>query len=619
MRDPAMTAAHARDMTMHGRAYTAQVKLESASPMRVCHIASGDLWAGAEVQLATCAAYLAARAEISLSAVVLNEGPLAERLRWLGIDVVVLDERKRGPIEILITVARFLAQRKIDLIHTHRYKENILGTLAAKLAGVPHVVRTVHGLNEALNGWRRVKMEAYEALDKVILWSCADVTIAVSRRIAEALVMSGLTPARVTCLPNGVDLDRVKPARAPEDIKRELGLDPGALVVGTVGRLSPVKGHDCLLRAAPLILQQAPHVRLVVVGDGPRKPELVRRAAQLGVAGRCIFVGSRNDVYDLMAAMDIFVLPSLDEGIPMALLEAMALARPIVATSVGGVPEIVQHRSTGLLVQPNDERALADACLELTVSREWARTLGARARRIVATEYSQTRNGQALLDLYRRLSGADKADGRASRLAFPVQWLLRHTRRRLDNAIERWRMHRVRSNPTAVATALRSAHTILIVCHGNIIRSAFAACALVQRLGDRSRVSVVSGGLEAVPGDPAHPTALASATSLGFDISGHRAVRVTPEQVASADLIFVMEIAHLRAMRQRFPDACAKTFLLTCLAPDTPLEIRDPVAGGEAVFRECFDHIIRAVRPIAPILHDATRPASSGLPVLTTD
>lgn len=622
--------------------------------MRVCHVMSADLWAGAEVQVATVASYLVGQPDMHLSAVLLNEGPLACELRRLGVQVKVIDEHQNSAIRILSFLTRFLRDHDIEIVHTHRNKDSVLGILAAKLAGVPHVIRTVHGLTEPMTGWDRAKFRAYEALDKGTLLCFADRIIAVSKRMAETLRGSGYGATMVTHIHNGVDLRKVGVTRSPEEVRGELGLDSQTLLIGTAGRLSPVKGHAGLLRAARLIFEKERRARLLIVGGGPLAEELRASAARLQIDDRCLFVGPRADVYDLISAMDVFVLPSLDEGIPMAILEAMALGRPVVATAVGGVPEIIRHRATGLLVKAKDEQALADACLELALNRDWAQTLGARARRVVEEEFSHERNGHNLMEVYRSVFVGRKAAGvgwfdrfrmrsvaasggrigaqpptsaggraPAGRLnqvtlgQLTLLWRLAgkvaaYGRRTLDRAVERRRMNRIRCNPAVLTAALKSARSILIVCHGNIIRSAFAARLVTQVLGDDRRISISSGGLEAVPGTPPHPTAVFSANGLCVDLRDHTAGPVTPDSVANADVIFVMEIPHLLVMRKRFPEARAKTFLLTCLAPGTPLEIRDPVEGDESLFQTCFEHIVRAVRPIVRILSHTAEPFGPG-------
>jgi protein-tyrosine-phosphatase len=163
-------------------------------------------------------------------------------------------------------------------------------------------------------------------------------------------------------------------------------------------------------------------------------------------------------------------------------------------------------------------------------------------------------------------------------------------------------MSRIRREPTALAAAVKSAQRILLVCHGNIIRSPFAARLLARELGERTGVSVGAGGLEAVAGKPAHPTAVLMAAARGLDLADHLAAPLTAEAVAAADLILVMEVPHLLALASRFPQARSKTFLLTCLAPDLPLEIDDPVAGDEGRFQTCFEQIAAALRPILGFL-----------------
>lgn len=628
--------------------------------IRICHVMSADLWAGAEVQLATTASYLVERSDVSLAAVLLNEGRLANELRRLGIDVTVVDETRYGAFSILTFLTRFLRDNQIDLVHTHRYKDSVLGTIAAKLSGVPHVIRTVHGLREPMTGWDHLKFRAYEALDKVMLLCFADLVIAVSKRMAETLRDSGYRPTMVTHIHNGIELRKVIARRKPEDVKRELGIDARTILIGTVGRLSPVKGHASFLRAARLILEKQRDARFLVVGGGPLEHDLLASASQLQLDGACLFVGPRADVYDLMSAMDIVVLPSLDEGIPMAILEAMALGKPVVATAVGGLPEVVQHRVTGLLVAPGDERALADACLELARDRERAQSLGAQARRVVEEEFSHEQNGRALIDAYRSVAlipkagaalfrhelanGQDlprralrrpdgvlrivpqtnKPEAAAARPSSAVRSsavqayrrnisalglcrgfarkVLEYGARSVCHAIERRQMNRIRRSPVALRVVLKTAKNILILCHGNIIRSPFAASLITQALGEQASVSIASAGLEAVPGRSPHPTALLTAAARRVDLSSHAASPLDPGLVAKSDAIFVMEIPQLVELRRRFPEARAKTFLLSCLAPETPLEITDPVDGDESVFQACFDHITRAVRPVVSVL-----------------
>jgi L-malate glycosyltransferase len=582
-------------------------------PLRICQVMSADLWAGAEVQVATAASYLAGRPEVTLTAVLFNDGWLASELRRLGVDVVVVDERRHGALRMVAPIARFLRAHEVDIIHTHRQKDNVIGTIAAMLAGVPHVVRTVHGLAEPMRGWKRARYCVNDALDRAMLRCFADRIVAVSEQTAAALSRSGYPRTRLVRIHNGIDLGRVRPTRTPAEVRRAFGIHDDELLIGAAGRLTAVKGHQYLLDAAPLILRQEPKARFMFVGSGPLRGDLGERAAALGVGRACLFVDplvdARAGVFDLMAAFDLFVLPSLSEGSPMALLEAMALGRPIVAAAVGGIPEIVVDRETALLVQPRSAQALADACIALARNRPWAAYLGAAARRRVETQFSHERNGRALLDLYLDVvrTARHRIIGPIALLLAPIGRVAAYVRRRVHYAIERRRVSGMRQNPAALTARLQSARRILVVCHGNIIRSPFAARLIAQAIGDRRSLSIVSAGLEAEAGRPPHPSAVLAAAPLRVDLSDHTASRVAPETVAGADAIFVMDVPQLIVMRRRFPAARGKTFLLTCLAADAALDVRDPVDGDASVFQDCYEHIVRAVRPIVQVLAGAVQ------------
>jgi len=379
------------------------------TPIRVCHVMTADLWAGAEVQVATLASYLVARPDVQVSAVLFNEGWLASQLRSLGITVAVVDEHEHTPFGIVRFLTRFFRRHQIELVHTHRYKDNILGSIAAAVAGVPHVIRTVHGCSEPLRGWAWLKYVVCHSIDRAAMWCRADCVVAVSKRMVNPLKASGYRPGTLTHVHNGIDLSKVHATRPAAETRAAIGVNGKQVVIGTAGRLSPVKGHEYLVRAAARIVQQVPHARFLFVGSGPLETRLRGLACDLGVDHACVFVDPsidrRASVYDLIAAMDVFVLPSLHEGIPMALLEALALERPVVASAVGGIPEIVTHEATALLVEPTNDRALADACLDLVRDRNRARVFGRRGRRIVERQFSHEKNGEAMLRLYRAIVG----------------------------------------------------------------------------------------------------------------------------------------------------------------------------------------------------------------------
>jgi protein-tyrosine-phosphatase len=177
-------------------------------------------------------------------------------------------------------------------------------------------------------------------------------------------------------------------------------------------------------------------------------------------------------------------------------------------------------------------------------------------------------------------------------------------RRKIHATAERRRMARVRSHPEDLLRALRRASSILVVCHGNIIRSPFAAALLRAVMAPLAMATIRSAGVDALPGRAPHPTAVRVAGTMHIDLNGHSATPLTQELVAKTDLIFALDILQLVAIRRRFPDARTKTFLLACLSPFVPLEIRDPIDGDEDVFVACYRHIAGAVLPIARVLSD---------------
>ena len=362
----------------------------------------GDLWAGAEVQLKVLLSKLVGRADIDLSVILLNEGRLEEEIDALGIPVRVFPESRWRSGKIFRELVREFKQSNIQIIHTHKYKDTILAAPAAKLCGIPHVVRTVHGLREPFQGLQSLKMSIYKAIERIAHRYYVDSIIRVSSQIERTYKAEG-ERFRVTCIRNGIDLDGRSILTDRWRTRNELGIDSETCLIGTIGRLTPVKGIPYLLDAARILLRQGANVKVLVVGDGSIRQDLLAQAGNLGVGERVVFLGHREDTDVLLQALDIFVLPSLSEGIPMALLEAMAASRPIVASRVGGVPEIVEDGFEGFLVEPMDVNGLAERCLQLIDSPELARKMGEQGRKRVERDFSATAMADRVALVYKEL------------------------------------------------------------------------------------------------------------------------------------------------------------------------------------------------------------------------
>ncbi|MGQ0554967.1 MAG: glycosyltransferase [Nitrospiraceae bacterium] len=371
-------------------------------PIQVCHLASGDLWAGAEVQIATLLRALKADQRFDLSVIVLNKGRLAEELAAAGISVTVYDE-SAGVWTTLRSLVSHLRRCHPDIVHSHRYKEHILGAFAAKLSHNSRVVQTYHGLDEHLHGWAAVKMRAYTTLNTIVGKVAAHGFVGVSEEIA-GILRCRYARGKVSCIRNGVDLTRVKITSSGAHLRKQLGISFSEFVIGSVGRLTQVKGLEYLIRAVAKN-RGSQERKLVIVGDGPLRPALEGLAREVGVSENVLFLGARNDVYDLMGVFDVLALPSLHEGVPMVLLEAMAMAVPIIASRVGGIPEIFDDEQGALLVQARDVDVLADA-IETMVNDEVLRNrLRKAARARVESHFSIERTAVLTGNLYCELMG----------------------------------------------------------------------------------------------------------------------------------------------------------------------------------------------------------------------
>jgi glycosyltransferase involved in cell wall biosynthesis len=319
------------------------------------------------------------RSDYEVRALSLSSGSAVHRLRRLGLDVDVIDEADdKAAVREL---SAYLVRNEIDLLHAHMYRAEVVGARAALAAGTPVVMATVHS--------SRVRsLEDVAAL--AALTPVMDRLIVPSASIAAKVRAEGRGGASFSIIPNGVDLARFDLPLAACALRREFGIPGGAPLLGVVARLEPEKGHRYLIEAMPAIVRGAPETWLVIVGEGSLLGELQALAAALPApAGdRVIFTGRREDVSAITAEIDVAVLPSLREAQGISILEAMARRKPVVASAVGGIPEVLTNGLDGLLVPPADPSALAEACIRLACSPELRRQLGEAGRATVEARFS---------------------------------------------------------------------------------------------------------------------------------------------------------------------------------------------------------------------------------------
>jgi glycosyltransferase involved in cell wall biosynthesis len=334
---------------------------------------------------------------------------MEERIRAAGIPWANVPSLQREPHLSADCLAFWRLWREIrrfrpQIVHTHSSKAGLLGRAAARLAGVRHIVHTPHG--HVFHGYfsaRRTRV--FIALER---WAARFTDRIVTLTDAEAAQHLAVGIGRLeqfVTIPSGIAMDGAGASAATAAaLRKRVPAPVGAPVIGALSRLAPIKGLRHLVAAMPEILARSPQAHLVIGGDGDERAELEAQAARLGLSSRVHFLGFVVDPASVIAALDVFVLPSINEAQGRVLVRAMALGKPIVATRVGGVPEILGNGTAGVLVPPADTRALAAAISGLLLDPARAARLAAAARRR-APEYSVDAMLDALVKLYRELAG----------------------------------------------------------------------------------------------------------------------------------------------------------------------------------------------------------------------
>jgi len=326
-----------------------------------------------------------------------TEGPMRERLRP-GVEVLALGKRRGHDVRAFVRLTGTLRRLRPRIVHSRNWAA-FDAVVAARLAGVPFVIHGEHGREMSdPHGRLRRRNRARRLLAPLV-----SRFITVSEDLRRWLIQEVRLPAaRITTIHNGVDLSRFGDLER-QTARLRIGLSGDAPVVGTVGRLDPVKDQAGLVRAFATVLKAHPGAMLVIAGDGPCRTDLVRLIAELGVADRVRLLGARSDVPTVLAAMDVFVLPSVAEGISNTILEAMASGLPVVATRVGGSPELIEDGVGGALVPAQDPSALAGA-LTAYLDEPGLRTLHGKCARQRATErFGLERMCDAYAGVYRDL------------------------------------------------------------------------------------------------------------------------------------------------------------------------------------------------------------------------
>lgn len=365
--------------------------------MRIAHLISTNFFGGPEKQVLEHARRLGRRG-INVVLASFREGlatnELLERARSEGIETRELASRNALSPASVLDVVRMLKADRVEVLCTHGYKSDILGRLASWYAGIPQVV-----ISRGWTGEDR-KVRLYEGLDKKIL-TLANHVVPVSNGQKEKIKKLGVPEKRLTVIYNGVEVNGG--GRCDSGIKREFGFAGDTVLVVSAGRLSPEKNYSGFIDAAVEVSRKKKNVGFIVFGEGPLRKELEKKIDDAGLGGKFLLPGFRKNVSSLFSGADIFVLSSFTEGLPNVVLEAYASGRPVVATAVGGTPEVVTDGAAGFLVDPGETGVMADRILTLASDAGLREEMGKKGYERVRDLFGFDSQTEKYIELYSKM------------------------------------------------------------------------------------------------------------------------------------------------------------------------------------------------------------------------
>lgn len=316
----------------------------------------------------------------------------------LGIEVLSIPLRNKFGLSSFLIVHDYLKSQRIDLVHSHGYKPTILSFLPSKALGIPLIV-TCHLWTKS-----GLKLKLYHRMEAWIM-KFLPLIIGVSEQICREIVGKGVDRQRVRLIHNGIDLSNYRPYPREETLRfiEGLKIGPDDFVLGTVGRLKNQKAHHYLISAIKVLKDMGVPAKCVIIGEGDLRGPLEQQVQELGLKKNVFLPGYREDVLNVLEHFSIFVLTSLDEGLPMVLLEAMAKGKPIITTPVGAIRNVIRHGENGLLYDVGDVDKLVEGMLSLRNDSSYAARLGAAARETVERDFSSRNMTAEYLKLYRSM------------------------------------------------------------------------------------------------------------------------------------------------------------------------------------------------------------------------
>ncbi len=315
------------------------------------------------------------------------DSELGKKAKAAGIDVLTCRMKKSYDVIAVSYILKIIKNENVDIVNVHSGRDSILAGIAGRLSSKkPAIVKTRH--------------LALPITSKFTYNVLAHKIVAVSEYVRNYLINEGIPPSKIAAVRTCVDINKFDPEKARDGLRKELGLDPGTPIVGTVSILRRKKGHHVLLDAIPDILRKLPETVFVFAGNGPQEKNIARRIEELGVSSKVFMLGLRNDIPDILKSIDLFVLPTLQEALGTSFIEAMAMETPVIGTDVGGVREIIKDGVNGYMVKANNPSDLAGTIIKVLKADERGKMMGIEGRRMVLKNFSAERMCEQMFALY---------------------------------------------------------------------------------------------------------------------------------------------------------------------------------------------------------------------------
>jgi glycosyltransferase involved in cell wall biosynthesis len=319
------------------------------------------------------------------------------------LEISIFTTKNKFSPGVILKLLRLVKEKQIKLIHTHYSKATIQGFFASKIARIP-LIETNHLFPPMPLSDR--KLQRHAKIGAFFL-RYADKTIAVSHKIKQSLIDCKVPENKINVIENGIDIGAclAMKSNARLSARKELGIRQDQFVIGGVGRLTEQKGFEYLIKAGVQVCSKHPNIRFIIAGDGPLKEQFNKSIGQLKLEDSFYLLGFRKDILRIISAMDIFVMPSIDEGLPMAMLEAMAIGVPVIVTAVGEIPRVIKSDENGILIKPKDSKELAEKIIFLIENETKREKMTDTALKTVRSKYSNDQMSKSYAHTYDCLLG----------------------------------------------------------------------------------------------------------------------------------------------------------------------------------------------------------------------